>query len=312
MTTYYGEQFLAEQLDSIVHQSRQPDKIYIYDDHSEDQTVSIIKEYIQKYPEINWSVTVNEKNKGWKRNFHDMLDNVEEEIIFLCDQDDIWELSKIETMAAEFEKRPEMELLACDYNPLYMDNESKISDRFALFMKDIDSVKAIPFDRHFIYVMRPGCTMAVRKSFVKQIMPCWDREVPHDAMLWRYALIRDSAYYLNKPLIKWRRYRSSSSSKFTNSESANNEYQIRYQYSLKSVAAHLRFLATLKQYKTEHEISETKLKIIDEQEKYEHACKKALETKSLFQMLWVSVRYHRYFLTFRSMAADLIMIFKCR
>ena len=312
ITTYYGERFLAEQLDSIVCQTRQPDRIYIYDDHSEDRTVGMIKEYAGKYPEINWLITINEENKGWKRNFHDMLYAVEEDVVFLCDQDDIWMPDKIENMMEEFEKAPEIELLACDYTPLYMDNESKISDRFVNFMKEIDSVQPIPFDRHFIYVMRPGCTMAARKSFVNAIMPCWDGEVPHDAMLWRYALIRNSAYYMNKPLIQWRRYRSSSSSKYSKNASENNEYQIRYQHSLGSVKAHIRFLRTIDEYRKGYTIPEAKQRIIDDLERYENTYQQALESKSLARMLYVSIRYHRYFLTFRSLIADLIMIIKCK
>ena len=52
MSTYNGEKFIREQLDSILNQTYKNIEIVVRDDGSKDGTVSIVKEYMQKYPNI--------------------------------------------------------------------------------------------------------------------------------------------------------------------------------------------------------------------------------------------------------------------
>ena len=49
MSTYNGERFVAEQLDSILNQTYSNIEIVVRDDGSKDNTVNIIKEYQKKY-----------------------------------------------------------------------------------------------------------------------------------------------------------------------------------------------------------------------------------------------------------------------
>lgn len=42
MATYNGENYISEQIDSIINQTRKVDEIVIVDDHSTDQTVPIL------------------------------------------------------------------------------------------------------------------------------------------------------------------------------------------------------------------------------------------------------------------------------
>lgn len=48
MCTYNGVSYLAEQLDSIVNQTVQPDEIIICDDGSIDDTVKVAKTILKK------------------------------------------------------------------------------------------------------------------------------------------------------------------------------------------------------------------------------------------------------------------------
>lgn len=48
MATYNGEKYIKEQLDSIIRNISKLDEIIISDDGSKDNTINIIKEYIQK------------------------------------------------------------------------------------------------------------------------------------------------------------------------------------------------------------------------------------------------------------------------
>jgi len=51
MATYNGEKFISDQIDSILNQSEVNVHFYISDDRSTDNTLNIIHDYKQKYPE---------------------------------------------------------------------------------------------------------------------------------------------------------------------------------------------------------------------------------------------------------------------
>ena len=51
MATYNGEEFIEEQLNSILNQSYSNWRLIISDDCSQDNTISIVKEYKNKYPD---------------------------------------------------------------------------------------------------------------------------------------------------------------------------------------------------------------------------------------------------------------------
>ena len=51
MATYNGGKYIAEQIDSILNQTYNDWKLYIRDDGSKDNTINIVKEYSEKYPD---------------------------------------------------------------------------------------------------------------------------------------------------------------------------------------------------------------------------------------------------------------------
>jgi len=96
MATYNGERFLREQLDSIISQSYSHLEIIIQDDGSSDETCTIVKSYAAKDPRIQFFQ--NEENLGILQNFYDLLSKASGKYIAISDQDDIWELKKIELL----------------------------------------------------------------------------------------------------------------------------------------------------------------------------------------------------------------------
>ena len=67
MCTYNGEQFIREQLDSLIAQDYQNLEIIIVDDCSTDSTYAILEEYASAHKSI--ALYSNPKNLGFKRNF---------------------------------------------------------------------------------------------------------------------------------------------------------------------------------------------------------------------------------------------------
>lgn len=96
LCTFNGEEFLEEQLESLVNQTYQNLEIIIIDDLSTDRTLQILKGYADKFATIK--LFQNEVNLGYIKNFEKAISLCTGEFIALADQDDIWELHKIDLM----------------------------------------------------------------------------------------------------------------------------------------------------------------------------------------------------------------------
>ena len=96
LSTFNGSEYITEQLDTLRNQTRPAEEVLISDDASTDDTVQIIEDYIAKYELDNWLIRKNKENQGWKNNFARLLEDATGDIIFLCDQDDIWHLDKVQ------------------------------------------------------------------------------------------------------------------------------------------------------------------------------------------------------------------------
>ncbi|WP_314590264.1 glycosyltransferase family 2 protein [Paenibacillus terrigena] len=96
MSTYNGEAFLDEQLQSILQQSYTEVSILVRDDGSKDNTVSVIDRIIEKNPgEI---VLISGVNLGVVQSFFELLRVSDDDASYycFCDQDDVWMSDKIE------------------------------------------------------------------------------------------------------------------------------------------------------------------------------------------------------------------------
>jgi glycosyltransferase involved in cell wall biosynthesis len=94
MTTYNGEKYVGEQIDSILSSSFQDIQLYIYDDGSQDGTMSILQKYESRYPDKVY-VHQNEGNLGVTRNFLQAACLTTTDYVMFCDQDDVWKPEKI-------------------------------------------------------------------------------------------------------------------------------------------------------------------------------------------------------------------------
>ena len=94
MCTYNGEKYIREQIDSILQQTYSVDEIIIQDDCSTDGTCEVLYEYQQRYSQIQ--VIRNKRNIGINPNFFSAIARAKGDYIAIADQDDIWELDKIE------------------------------------------------------------------------------------------------------------------------------------------------------------------------------------------------------------------------
>lgn len=106
LSTYNGEQFLAEQIQSIQEQSFQDWKLLIRDDGSTDKTREIIAAFVAQDSRIHW-VNENESiNLGVIKSFHRLVQEEQADVYFFSDQDDVWLPNKLERSLAEAHKYP--------------------------------------------------------------------------------------------------------------------------------------------------------------------------------------------------------------
>lgn len=93
VATYNGSLFIREQLDSILTQTYPNVEIIIVDDCSTDNTVDILKEYLEIHKNIQ--LYVNDENLGVNKTFNKALTFCHGDFIAISDQDDIWLSNKL-------------------------------------------------------------------------------------------------------------------------------------------------------------------------------------------------------------------------
>ena len=96
MSTYNGERYLREQIDSLLNQTYKDWKLYIRDDKSTDGTVSIIEGYVRVYPDQIVYKSDGFGNLGAGCSFMQLLSSIDSDYYMFCDQDDVWMEDKIE------------------------------------------------------------------------------------------------------------------------------------------------------------------------------------------------------------------------
>lgn len=111
--TYNGKKYIREQLTSIIHQTRQPDEIVVCDDCSSDGTLDIVRSILNDWKGIK-TIVGNEKNLGYKKNFEKAIGLSQGDIIFLSDQDDVWDTEKIQKAEAVFKQNPKAVMIFHD------------------------------------------------------------------------------------------------------------------------------------------------------------------------------------------------------
>ncbi len=191
--TYNGEKYIEKQLDSLIAQTYPLHEIIIQDDGSTDGTVSILHRFAQKYPVIK--VFQNEEGKGVNDNFLSAMRRVSGELIAVCDQDDIWEPTKIEKQVSCI---GEHLLCVCRSRPFSEDGSA------------VDYDARTPNYRipRLLFASIPGHTMLFRRDLLDLIPPpdksCYG--TCYDVVLASTAAAYESIVLVDEVLVHQRRY----------------------------------------------------------------------------------------------------------
>lgn len=205
---YNGEEYINEQLQSILSQTHTCLKLYIFDDCSNFH-LSIKNLDIDHNDHSKISICNREENIGFSANFLNGLANVPKnfEYYAFCDQDDIWNESKIEEAINKLKKIPNEEpALYCSRTAIKDHKCEKLLGYSPLFRKPAS------FKNALVQNIGGGNTMvfnrAARDLVVKTLKNL--DVISHD--WWCYQIISGAGghvIYDPKPCLKYRQHSNS-------------------------------------------------------------------------------------------------------
>lgn len=193
LATYNGEKYIKQQIFSILPQLNKGDELLVIDDNSIDNTVNIVKEIDSEYIRI----IVNKMNLGHVKTFEKLISLCKNEVIFMCDQDDIWVLNKVEIFKKYFK----------EFNAYLISDNSWFIDENGDEIES-DLVKVYPEDsgnysKNILNIYKGkagyyGCAMAFNQDLKRIILPIPEYIESHDLWIAMAANVIKSNLHINE------------------------------------------------------------------------------------------------------------------
>lgn len=195
MATYNGEDYIQQQLNSIIPYLKKDDEIIISDDGSSDKTIELIKLYQNCYGNIT---LIDGPREGVVKNFENALRYSSKDIIMFADQDDIWLPTKFEIIRDAFQKNGDIELILHD---MYMCSNSQIQNRNYGPGHFQIRKRCHGFFYNLLYSGYYGCCMSFRNELKNLILPFPNNLNMYDQLIGLVSESRHSSLFLDVPLI---------------------------------------------------------------------------------------------------------------
>lgn len=197
MSTYNGEKYIEQQLDSIF---TPPKNIFLYvrDDGSKDRTIEILKDYGTKHAV---PIEVNEgKNVGSAESFLTALRECPKADYYaFCDQDDVWIDGKLSAAMEQIGATNQPVLWCSDYQ--VTDSDLHVIIQSVLEQPVQDSVRAV------FYNNVPGCTMVFNWALMQELRKVEISNIRmHDIMAINVALITGRVIFDRTPYVLYRQH----------------------------------------------------------------------------------------------------------
>jgi len=204
LSTYNGELFLDEQIDSLLNQTYDDWELLIRDDGSTDNTISIIKYYADDNPKITFINENNIQNIGVVSSFIELLHYKNSDFYMFCDQDDFWKNHKIETVVNEALNCEKEEPLLIYTDLEVVDNELNQISCSMLNGKAFDK-----FNNLLVENTITGCTVLINQSLKSKVLKKdseIDKLIMHDWWLGLIASAFGTVVSMDEPTILYRQH----------------------------------------------------------------------------------------------------------
>lgn len=201
ISTYNGEKYISEQIESILNQSYSDIYIYIRDDGSTDGTRNILEKYM-KFSNVN---VLFGNNVGFGISFLTLLELAEEgDYWAFCDQDDVWMKNKVSVAVEWLSQQTPLE--PCLFHSAYYNTteDLQVEELVTKPLYKYDFVRAITECIHlgFSEVMNKALRNLVLKAKKENL-------VTHDWWTELVAMKFAKVYYSNEPMTYHRRLKNS-------------------------------------------------------------------------------------------------------
>lgn len=219
LPVYNGARFLANQIDSILHQERVHVFLLCRDDASSDHSLDILHDYATRYPEQVRLLDDQHGNLGASANFSVLMQAAlvfkapaalhgQPVYVALADQDDHWHGDKLATGVARIRELEAQHpgLPALVHSDLRVINEDggEIAPSMARYQGL--QVQRSGFAAQLLSNTLTGCTSLMNRALLQKSLPVPPQAIMHDWWLSLVASALGSRDYLDQALIDYRQH----------------------------------------------------------------------------------------------------------
>lgn len=214
LSTYNAQEYLREQLDSLLAQTETDWRLVVRDDGSQDNTLSILEEYAQQYSCISY---YSGENMGAKDSFFDLMKKVQckqFDYVAFCDQDDYWlpdKLSRAIQLLTQFsfeEITEETQAGSENDIPLLYCGKPQLVDKKLSFIEEEIKRKIRPgFANALVENIVTGCTTVINRSMYELMIKLLPEYcIMHDWWMYLVASCFGWVLYDETPTIYYRQH----------------------------------------------------------------------------------------------------------
>ena len=201
MSTYNGDLYLKQQIESILGQQGAHVQLLLRDDGSTDQTLSILDKY-QSDAQLHYYTGPNLQTA---RSFMQLIfDSPESDYYAFSDQDDVWSESKLNRAISFLEENTPDHMI-----PMLYAGNFKMTDRNLNPISGGQHFTTQTFANAIIYSCCTGCTMVMNKKLrdILRTHPIPNHLLMHDDWIHKVCLaVGGKVVFDSKPMIFYRQH----------------------------------------------------------------------------------------------------------
>jgi rhamnosyltransferase len=200
LSTFNGECFIVEQLDSILNQTYVNFNLIIRDDGSTDNTLAILDSYKKRDNRI-FILNDSLGNLGVVKSFEMLLNYSQADYIFFADQDDVWFSEKINIFISKCLNHNIGSALLVYSDCLIADSNLNVTGKHL----NRSSHSAGLNNCLFNFFVQGSCTM-INKELKNLVLPFVDKVYVHDRYFHLMAELFGYILYVKEPTMYYRQH----------------------------------------------------------------------------------------------------------
>lgn len=210
LALYNGAPFVQDQIESILRQTYPDWILYVHDDGSTDESVSIVDRYCMLYPEKIIRIADDQRHLGATLNFSHLALLCDTPYLMFCDQDDVWEPQKIELTYHAMQSLEEA--YGHDIPLLVFSDLCVVDEKLSVLSPSLwKSQKLDPKISQDLYSILAqnvvtGCTVMINRPLKNIAFPIPTCHIVHDHWLAIQACYHGKTGYIAQPLVRYRQH----------------------------------------------------------------------------------------------------------